>query len=315
MIPKPPPRGEQVGYLYVPPYRIQGVSIAGEQTVVQAPEFDLVFDIGLCPRIALSARFVALSHGHMDHTAGLPYYFSQRVFQKIGTGTCLCPAELAPALRRMMQAWVDVEQQRTPHEIVGLEPDEDFRIKNNTVLRSIRVSHTVPASAYAIIEHRTKLRDEFTDLPQSRLRDLKKEGVEITRDVQVPIIAYTGDTEHGPYLYREEFAAARIVVTECTFFEDQHRKRSRIGKHLHLDDLASLLEAWQAEAVVLVHLSRRTSIAEARTRLEQTIGPDQAARVHVLMDHQANRHRHHEQVRRIDQAVPSSSSGEADEDP
>src|SRR5262245_1685831 len=90
MLPKMPPRSGQVGFLYIPPYRVQGVSIAGEQTVVQVPELDVCFDIGLCPRIALSSPYVALSHGHMDHVGGLPYYFSQRMFQKMGMGRCVC---------------------------------------------------------------------------------------------------------------------------------------------------------------------------------------------------------------------------------
>jgi ribonuclease Z len=73
MLPKTPPRTGQVGFLYVPPYRIQGISVAGEQTVVQIPELDVSFDIGMCPRIALSSPYVALSHGHMDHVGGLPW--------------------------------------------------------------------------------------------------------------------------------------------------------------------------------------------------------------------------------------------------
>ena len=61
MLPKQPPRSGQVGFLYIPPYRVQGISVAGEQTVVQVPELDVTFDIGLCPRIALSSPYVAIS--------------------------------------------------------------------------------------------------------------------------------------------------------------------------------------------------------------------------------------------------------------
>lgn len=306
MLPKEPPKQGQMGFLYVPPYRVQGISIAGEQTCVQVPELDIAFDIGLCPRPALASPWVAISHGHMDHVAGLPYYFSQRMFQKIGVGKCVCPAALERPLLNMMAAWVAVEQQRTPHEIIGLEPDQQIEIKNNIFLRAIEVLHTVPALGYAIIEKRSKLKPEFSELPQEKLRELKSSGVEITRTLEIPLVAYTGDCEFGPYLFRDEFASAKIVLTECTFLEDEHRSRAGVGKHLHIDDIARMLPVWQADAVVLVHVSRRTNMQTSRQHLLKLVGEELASRVHFLMDHRANR-AHYEQQ------LANSSSAKADE--
>src|SRR5262249_6057583 len=73
MIPKPPPREGSLGFLYLPPFRIQGTSIAGEATCIQVPELDVCFDMGACPRAVLSSRVVAVSHGHMDHIGSLAY--------------------------------------------------------------------------------------------------------------------------------------------------------------------------------------------------------------------------------------------------
>ena len=113
--------------------------------------------------------------------------------------------------------------------------------------------------------------------------------------LNIPLVAYTGDTEFGPYLFRDEFASAKIVISECTFFEPDHVSRAKVGKHLHIEDIKKLLTAWQSESIVLVHLSRRTNMSTARELLVSELGDDEAWRVHFLMDHRANRQRYERQ--------------------
>ncbi len=296
MLPKPPAREGSLGFLYVPPFRVQGYSVAGEATVVQAPELDVCFDMGFCPRPALASPYVAISHGHMDHVGGLAYYCSQRVFQGMGPGTIVCDARLAPAVKRMMDGFVDLEQQVTPYNLIALEPEQEIEIKNNVVLRGFPVEHGTHAFGYSVIEKRSKLRPEFADFPQERLRELKSSGVEITRTLDIPLLACLGDTAPCPQLVREDVRKAKVVICECTFVDSDHRQRARIGNHMHVHDIAEWLGVLECEALVLTHLSRRSSVAEARKRLVEAAGAESASRAHFLMDHRANRVRYERQL-------------------
>jgi len=313
MTPRQAPRDGQIGFLYFPPIRVQGISIAGEQTAISIPEYDIAFDIGLCPRPILTAPFVALSHTHMDHSAGLPYYFSQRFFQKMATGTCYCPLEMADPIREMMRSWIALERQETPHNIVGMAPGDEVEIKPGFWLRAHASSHTIPSLGYALIEKRKKLRVDLAGLSQSDLRDRRLRGEEITHTVEVPLIAYSGDTEPAPFLFHDDFTNARIVICECTFYDPEHRDRAKIGKHLHIEDLRPLLAAWKAEHVVVVHASRRTLLSYARERLAAVSGDRAEDSVHLLMDFKTNRKRLEQQSLQFDPVGGESGETERPE--
>jgi len=311
MIPNPPPRRPQLGYLFVPPLRIQGVSIAGEETAVQIPELDVCFDIGLCPRSALASKYIALTHGHMDHAAGLAYYFSQRQFQGMGVGTVVCPERIAPPIHNVMKAWVDLEAQVTPYNVVPMVEDQELQIKPNTFLRGFNTVHTVPSLGYCIVERRSKLREDLLGAPQEKLIELKKAGEQITREIEVPHVCCTGDTMWGEHFDRPDVRSARILITECTFMEPGHRDRAAVGRHLHLDDIAKLLEISEAEAIILTHLSRRSHIGQARACLRKALAAKDLDRVHILMDSRTNRSRYEQQLAEVEaEAVPSQPETE-----
>lgn len=299
MIPNEPPRNPSYGFLYFPPFRVQGYSIAGEETFVQVPELDICFDIGRAPRLALNSPYVAISHGHMDHVAGLVYYFSQRHFQGMGVGTVLCHPSLVKPIQKLMDAWIGIEAQRTPYNVLPLEPGtekHEFEIKNNIFLRAFETDHTVPSLGYVVIEKRSKLREELVGLPQEKLVEMKAAGEQITYVREIPLVAYTGDTAPGSFFERPEVRQAQILITECTFLDEGHRDRARVGKHLHLDDVIDLLPKLEAEHVVLMHLSRRTHLGQARKVLEDALPDEHRDRVHILMDSRANRARYARQL-------------------
>jgi ribonuclease Z len=289
MIPRPPPRDGALGFLLLPPYRIQGISIAGEATSIQIPEMDVCFDMGACPRSALAAKYCVLSHGHMDHVGGLAYWCSQRNFQGMGAGTIICDARIESDVRGMLDGYNALERQKTPYEIKTIEHGEEIQIKNNIVLRAFKTEHTCPSMGYVILEKRTKLKEEYVGLPQEKLRELKQRGTDIVNHIEIPQIAYTGDTLPGPHLLEDNVRKAKIILSECTFFEPDHKGRAKVGMHMHVDDLAEWLRVAECEHMVIGHISRRTHLGVARKQLVQAAGEELAKKVSFLMDHRTNR--------------------------
>ncbi|MFO0974250.1 MAG: MBL fold metallo-hydrolase [Phycisphaerae bacterium] len=262
--------------------RIVGHSLAGEESVVAVPELNVCFDAGKAPAAFLAIDHLLLTHGHMDHAAGVAYYLSQRNFVGNSPGTIVCPKPLVEPLRDLLRVWGRLEGHVTPANIVGLEPGQEHEIRKGLVARSFAVNHRVPALGYAIVDVRRKLRPEFADRTGPQLVELKKQGVEIQYSVEVPLVTYCGDTAEGEFLNLEPVRRARVLVIECTFFEEDHVRRAREGYHLHVRDLARILPKLENEWVLVTHLTRRTALREARRTLGKMVDADRLARVRFL---------------------------------
>jgi ribonuclease BN (tRNA processing enzyme) len=106
---------------------------------------------------------------------------------------------------------------------------------------------------------------------------MKERGEQITYTLDVPLIAYTGDTSMGETLLQPGVMDAKILITECTFFEPDHRKRASVGEHMHVNDILDVLGQLKNELVLLTHLSRRTHIKAAKGIFREAIARLKAA--------------------------------------
>ncbi|MEX2387642.1 MAG: MBL fold metallo-hydrolase [Phycisphaeraceae bacterium] len=279
-----------LGKLRLSPYRLQGLSVAGEHTFVQVPELELSFDLGRCPRETLVSKTVAISHGHVDHIAGLHYYLCQRQRLNLGPARLICHPALVQPLRDLARASATLDAHDVPVEIIPLNHNEQLRLHEgeDLFLRAFATRHTVPSLGYVVFERRKRLRKEVSHLPFERLEALQARGEPVMERHDAPLVCYTGDTHWGEHFQRRDVQRAKILITECTFLEPGQLPHARLGKHLHLDHIVSLLEMVRADAVVLTHLPRRLPMARVRKLLDHAIPARHRDRVFVLMDHAVN---------------------------
>ncbi len=276
-----------------------GSSLAGEESYVVAPELNLAFDVGRAQRDLLAVDHVFLTHGHMDHAAGIAYYFSQRMFLDNAPGHLYVPEILVDPVRRLLRLWADIDGNEPPANIHPVRAGEDVVLRRDLVVRPFEVNHpcrkrgriTIPALGFAAVEVRQKLHAEYQNLTGPQLVELKKRGVEITRRVELPLVTYCGDSAAGDYLELDFVRNSKVLLLECTFVEPDHLDRARAGGHLHVSDLPTVLPRLNNERILLIHLTRRTPLGTARALVRAAVGPAYDERVSFFMEHRAKRRR------------------------
>lgn len=265
-------------------YHIVGYSVAGEETVVQVPELNVCFDIGRSPHFALTSDIVCISHAHMDHIAGLAYYLSQRHFQGMKPGTILIPRELERPIDNLLRCWRDVERQGTPYKLIPMSANQVYEVRKDFIIRGLATHHGGTSLGYALVSVREKLKSEYLGLPGTELAEMRKRGIEIQYRVEVPLVAYLGDTTIGPVFDQPDVQNAQILLTELTFYDNDHRQRAKVGRHLHLEHFLEVLPKLNNQDIVIIHVSRRTGIGRAKYLLRKRIGEERMKNIHFLMD-------------------------------
>jgi len=272
--------------LKFPQFSLIGYSVGGEETVVQVPEMNVCFDAGRCPQFALTSDLMLISHGHMDHVAGLGYYLSQRHFQGMKGGTVLLPRNLERPVEDLLRSWQGIERQQTPYKLVPMTVGEDYEVRRDFLIRPVATHHGAPSLGYVLINVREKLRPEYLTLSGEQLAELRKQGVDIQYRLEVPLIAYLGDTSMGEVFDHPDVMKAQVLLCECTFFDSTHRTKAKAGKHLHVEDFVKVVEKSQNDCIVVLHVSRRSGIGRSKGQLKKMLKPEQFAKVHFLMDFQ-----------------------------
>jgi ribonuclease Z len=263
---------------------IEGYSRAAVQTYWRIPELKVGFDLGAQPWDFMGTSTWLVTHTHLDHVAALPVYVARRRMMRMEPPTLYLPAEAVEDVRRLLLVMQRLDRGRMACQLVGVKPGDEIALSREHVVTAFATTHTIPSLGYVVWDRRNKLKEEYQGLPGDKIRDLRLSGVAVTREVRMPLLAYTGDTSPGGLDAYPPVFEAKVLITELSFIRPNHR-REKIHKfgHMHLDDLLERAERFRNEVIICAHFSTRYRPSEVRRMLDGRLPPGLRERVKLWL--------------------------------
>ncbi len=263
---------------------IEGYSRAAVQSYWRIPELKLGFDLGGSPWSFMGTQTYFVTHAHLDHLAAIPVFVARRRMMKMDPPTIYLPKDVVDNVRRMLNTWQKLDRGRMVCDLIGVEPGDEFELSREHVVTAFATKHTVSSVGYIVWDRRKKLKSEYRGLSQDEIRDVRLSGADVSEEVRVPLVCYTGDTapaglDADPAIYESQ-----VLITEMTFFRPEHRKE-KIHKfgHMHLDDILERADQFKNELIILAHFSTRYHERQVAKAVEHRLPQHLKERVHLWL--------------------------------
>lgn len=252
--------------------KFEGISEGGIRTSIICPSLDFMFDFGFINPDKIHIGKILLSHAHLDHSCGIPYYVSQRSLRKLPKPKIYVPKALEPKLSQILKLYSEIEEFDYECELIGLEYGDRVDLKPGYFFKPLQSFHRVPSQGYTVYETKRKLKKEFSALSSEEIRKSKENGIDPTEEIASPFVSFSGDSKIEYVLENEDVRKSKILFMECTYYcEKRDVSRAREWGHTHFDEIVEHASSFENEAIVLIHPSKRYSYRELNDLLRKKV--------------------------------------------
>ena len=140
------------------------------------------------------------------------------------------------------------------------------------------MKHKITSYGYVLSEKRKKLKKEYIDLKGPELKKLRDNGTEIQEIITILTIAFTGDTIIDSVLENEAFLNSKILIMECTHFDDTVENAVSNG-HIHFEQFVKNLDKFKNKWIILCHLSHKYRKLEDISEYLKILPENEAKRI------------------------------------
>jgi len=252
-----------------PRLTIEGRSRAGNESWFRVKELGIALDIGRCPDVLIGVSHIFVTHAHLDHAMGIPFYASQRNLQSLPVGTVYVPSENLGDFQELMRIHGKLESTTYELNLVGVYAGDERELRRDLVVRTHASTHRVPARSFEFLEKRRRLLPQYQGESSEELSRLRDAGVATTSDELHSLLLYTGDTDAKIFDTATPVFDAEVLMIECSFVDETDRERAARYTHLHLDDIFDRADLFQNEMVILTHFSLRNSPAAIQAAVQR----------------------------------------------